>query len=61
MCDGGAIADINASGSNSNTSGGTAIPPDTLVTDLPEAFSAGPVQANGFPANLSPIFMLTGQ
>src|SRR6202034_3336887 len=39
MCDGGAIADINATGSNSNTSGGTPILPDTLVTDLPEAFS----------------------
>jgi DNA-binding beta-propeller fold protein YncE len=61
MCDGGAIADINATGSNSNTSGGTPILPDTLVTDLPEAFSAGPVQPSGVPANLNPIFMLTGQ
>jgi YVTN family beta-propeller protein len=61
LCDGGAIADINATGSNSNTSGGTAIPPDTLVTDLPEAFSAGPLQPNGFPANQSPIFLLPGQ
>jgi YVTN family beta-propeller protein len=60
-CDAGAIADINTTGSNSNTSGGAAIPPDTLITDLPEAFSAGPVQANGFPANQNPIFMLTGQ
>jgi YVTN family beta-propeller protein len=61
LCDAGAIADINTTGSNSNTSGGSAIPPDTLITDLPEAFSAGPVQANGFPANQNPIFMLNGQ
>ena len=61
MCDAGAIADIITTNSNSNTSGGSASPADTLVTDLPEAFSAGPVQANGFPANLNPIFMLSGQ
>jgi YVTN family beta-propeller protein len=61
LCDAGAIADISTTGSNTNTSGGSASPADTLVTDLPEAFSAGPVQANGFPANQNPIFMLAGQ
>ncbi len=38
MCDAGFIADVNASDSNTNGTGGGAIPPDTLVTDLPAAF-----------------------
>jgi len=61
MCDAGAVADINTSGSNTNTNGGSSAPADTLVTDLPTAFSSGPIQSNGFPANQNPIFMLTGQ
>ena len=61
MCDAGAIADINTSDSNTNTNGGSSAPADTLVTDLPTAFSSGPIQSNGFPANQNPIFMLTGQ
>lgn len=38
MCDAGFIADVNASDSNTNGTGGGAIPADTLVTDLPAAF-----------------------
>jgi YVTN family beta-propeller protein len=38
MCDAGFIADINATNSNTNGTGGGAIPADTLVTDLPAAF-----------------------
>ena len=38
MCDAGFVADINATDSNSNGTGGGALPPDTLVTDLPAAF-----------------------
>ena len=38
MCDAGAIADIITSGSNTNNNGGSATPPDTVVTDLPTAF-----------------------
>jgi YVTN family beta-propeller protein len=60
MCDAGAIADIDTAGNNSNnpTNGP---PPDTLVTDLPAPFGSGAIQANGEPANQSPIFMLSGQ
>jgi YVTN family beta-propeller protein len=61
MCDAGAIADINTSGSNTNNSGGTPTPADTLVTDLPAAFSAAPAPPNGAPLLQNPIFMLTGQ
>jgi hypothetical protein len=61
MCDAGVIAVINTSGSNTNNSGGTTTPPDTLITDLPAAYSAGPIQPNGLPPNQNPIFMLTGQ
>jgi DNA-binding beta-propeller fold protein YncE len=61
MCDAGAIADINTTGSNTNGSGGTTSPVDTLVTDMPAAFGAGTVQPNGYPPNQSPIFLLTGQ
>jgi DNA-binding beta-propeller fold protein YncE len=60
MCDAGAIAVINTTGSNTNNPGG-GTPADTVVTDLPAAFSAGPTQANGEPALQNPIFMLTGQ
>jgi len=38
MCDAGAIADIITTGSNTNNNGGSATPPDSLVTDLPTAF-----------------------
>jgi YVTN family beta-propeller protein len=61
MCDAGAIADINTTGSNTNGSGGGTTPADTLLTDMPTAFSAGPIQPNGLQANQSPIFLLTGQ
>ena len=59
MCDAGAIAVINTTNSNANNPGG-GTPPDTLVTDLPAAFSAGPIQSNGEPPNQNPIFMLAG-
>jgi YVTN family beta-propeller protein len=61
MCDAGFIADIITTGSNTNGSGSGSIAPDTLVTDLPTAFGAGPTQANGYPANQNPIFMMPGQ
>ena len=57
MCDAGAFADIDTTNSNTNNSGG-GTPADTLITDLPAAFS-GPSQA-GEPSQ-NPIFMLTGQ
>jgi YVTN family beta-propeller protein len=60
MCDAGAIAVINTTNSNANNPGG-GTPPDTLITDLPAAFSAGATQANGEPPNQNPIFLLTGQ
>jgi YVTN family beta-propeller protein len=61
MCDAGAIADINTNGSNTNNSGGTPTPADTLVTDLPAAYSAAPAPTNGEPLLQNPIFMWTGQ
>ncbi|MFZ0299536.1 MAG: YncE family protein [Candidatus Sulfotelmatobacter sp.] len=61
MCDAGYIADIITTGSNTNGSGSSPVAPDTLVTDLPTGFGAGPIQANGYPANQSPIFMMPGQ
>jgi YVTN family beta-propeller protein len=60
MCDAGAIADINTTNNNANGLGG-GTPPDTLIADLPTAFSAGPTQSNGEPPNQNPIFLLTGQ
>jgi YVTN family beta-propeller protein len=59
MCDAGAIAVINTTSSNANNPGGSM--PDTVVTDLPAAFSAGAIQPNGEPPNQNPIFLLTGQ
>jgi YVTN family beta-propeller protein len=61
MCDAGAIADINTSGGNTNNSGGTQTPADTLVTDLPAAYSAAPAPPNGEPPQQNPIFIWTGQ
>ncbi|MCU1301501.1 MAG: YncE family protein [Candidatus Sulfotelmatobacter sp.] len=61
MCDAGAIAVINTTNSNANNPGGSGSPSDTLVTDLPAAFSAGAIQPNGEPANQNPIFLLMGQ
>lgn len=61
MCDAGYIADIITTGSNTNGSGDNSVAPDTLVADLPTAFGAGPIQANGYPANQNPIFMMPGQ
>ena len=61
MCDAGAIAVVNTTNSNANNQGGSGTPPDTLVTDLPAAFSAGAIQSNGQPPNQNPIFLLTGQ
>jgi len=60
MCDAGAIADINTTNNNANGLGG-GTPPDTLIADLPTAFSAGPTQSNGEPPNQNPVFLLTGQ
>jgi YVTN family beta-propeller protein len=61
MCDAGAIAVVNTTDNNANNAGGSAAPADTLVTDLPAAFSAGAIQPNGEPPNQNPIFLLTGQ
>jgi YVTN family beta-propeller protein len=61
MCDAGAIAVINTTDSNTNDTGGSGTPPDTLVTDLPAPFSGGAVQPNGQGPSQNPIFMLTGQ
>ena len=61
MCDAGAIAVINTTNSNIDNTGGSGTPADTVVTDLPAAFSAGAIQPNGLPPNQSPIFLLTGQ
>jgi len=60
MCDAGAIAVINTTNSNANNPGG-GTPSDTLIIDLPAAFSAGPAQPNGEPPNQNPIFLLMGQ
>jgi DNA-binding beta-propeller fold protein YncE len=61
MCDAGAIAVINTTDNTNNETGSTGTPADTLVTDLPAAFSAGAVQSNGLPPNQNPIFLVTGQ
>jgi hypothetical protein len=63
ICDAGAIAVINTTDSNANNPSGTSNPnpSDTLVTDLPTAFSVGAIQSNGEPPNQNPIFLLTGQ
>jgi YVTN family beta-propeller protein len=58
MCDAGAIAVINTTDANTNNTGGSGMTADTLVTDLPAAFS-GP-QSNPL-ASQNPVFMLTGQ
>jgi DNA-binding beta-propeller fold protein YncE len=60
MCDAGAIAVIDTADSNINDTGGSGTPADTLVTDLPAAFS-GPQQSSSVPALQNPIFVLTGQ
>ena len=59
MCDGGAVAIINATTSTLST-GGTNTP-DLLVTDLAAPFGAGPTQSNGQPSPQNPVFLLTGQ
>ncbi len=61
MCDAGAIAVVDTTSSNTNNSGGNPTPADTLITDLPAAFSAGAIQSNGEPPNQNPIFLLNGQ
>jgi YVTN family beta-propeller protein len=61
MCDAGAIAIVDATSANTNNSGGNPTPADTLITDLPAAFSAGAIQPNGEPPNQNPIFLLSGQ
>jgi YVTN family beta-propeller protein len=60
MCDAGAIAVINTSDNNANNPGSPSAA-DTVVTDLPAAFSAGAIQSNGEPPNQNPIFLLAGQ
>jgi hypothetical protein len=59
ICDGGVVAVINTT-TNTITQGGTNAP-DTLLTDLPAPFSAGPAGRNGEPPPQNPIFLLTGQ
>jgi hypothetical protein len=61
MCDAGAIAVVNTTDNNANNAGGSSVTADTLVTDLPAAFSAGAIQPNGEPPNQNPIFLLSGQ
>jgi YVTN family beta-propeller protein len=60
MCDAGATAVINTTNSNTNNTGAP-LPPDSLVADLPAAYSAGPAVANGFPAFQNSTFLLMGQ
>jgi hypothetical protein len=58
VCDGGSVAVIKTA-TNTITTGVNAA--DTLVTDLPAPFSAGPPQTNNEPAPQSPVLLLTGQ
>lgn len=60
ICDGGTIADVDATTSSIDAGGGNNTP-DTLMTDLAAPFSAGPAGSNGEPLPQSPIFLLTGQ
>ncbi len=60
MCDAGAIAVVDTTDNDANNPGGP-IPADTVITDLPAAFSAGAIQANGEPPNQNPIFLVVGQ
>lgn len=59
-CDAGVVAVINTTNSNTNNTGAP-LPPDSLVTDLPTAYSAGPEAANGQQPFQNPIFLLMGQ
>jgi YVTN family beta-propeller protein len=59
MCDAGAVAVINTTGSNLNNPQ-TGTPADVVVTDLLAALS-GASQASGEPPPQNPIFLLTGQ
>ena len=61
MCDAGAVADINTTDSNTNSTGGSGIPADSLVTDLPAAYgvctqtscnSAAPITAFSITSNI---------
>ncbi len=61
MCDAGAIAVVNTTDNNANNANSGSIPADTVITDLPAAFSAGAIQPNGEPPNQNPIFLLVGQ
>jgi YVTN family beta-propeller protein len=61
MCDAGAIAVINTLDNNANDPTSASSPANTVITDLPAAFSHGAIQANGEPPNQNPIFLLTGQ
>jgi YVTN family beta-propeller protein len=60
MCDAGAIAVVSTSDNNANNPGAPSLT-DTVVIDLPAAFSAGAIQANGEPPNQNPVFLVTGQ
>jgi YVTN family beta-propeller protein len=53
ICDAGSIADINASGSNTNTNGGSPIPADSLVTDLPTAYGVCTQSTCSNPASIT--------
>lgn len=61
VCDAGVIAVIDTTDSNNNNTGASGTPADTLITDLPAAFSAGAIQSNGLPPNQNPVFLVTGQ
>jgi len=53
MCDAGAIADINTSGANTNNTGGTGSPVDSVVTDLPAAYGVCTQTSCGSVANIT--------
>ncbi len=61
ICDAGAVAVVNTLDNNVNDPTNTSSPANTVITDLPAAFSHGAIQANGEPPNQNPIFLLTGQ
>jgi DNA-binding beta-propeller fold protein YncE len=60
LCDAGTVADIIAVGNNTNNTG-AGIAADTLIADLPTAYSSGAAQANGEPPTQNPMFLLAGQ
>jgi YVTN family beta-propeller protein len=53
MCDASAIADINTTDANTNNTGGTGTPADSLVTDLPAAYGVCTQTSCGSVASIS--------